>query len=286
MFVFSDREIATAIWLGVLLAFALSKKAISRDDVLNIVKTFLHWKIMTPVAVMIVYTAVMVYLLHFANFWTFSLLKDTIIWFFSGMVLAFSFVTSHNDEKVFSRIVTDTVKIVVFLEFLVNTYTFSLLVELFLVPSITWIIIMDAFAKTDEKYSQVASFTSGLRVVIGLAILTVAAVKAAADFGSLLSIDSVRQILLAPVLSVLFAPLIYLLLLYARYEDLFVRLRMGPEKDRAIKRYAKRQIIRHLGMSVQKVGAFTRVHALDLMRVKSREDVDRLLANRGPYQKP
>lgn len=277
MTVFSDREIATAIWLGVLLVFALSKKAI-REALLDLVKAFFHWKILTSVAVMILYTTGMVCLLHAANFWTVSLLKDTIIWFFSGMVLAVSFLTSHKDEKVFSRIVASTVKIVVLLEFLVNTYTFSFPVELLLVPFAALIAMMDVVAKADAKYSSVARFTTGLQVVIGLAILAVAVVKAAANFGSLLSIDSIRQVLLSPVLFVLFAPLIYLLLLYARYEDLFVRLRMGPEKDRAVKRYTKWRLIRHLGMSVQKVGTFIRAHALDLMRLKSREDVDRLLA--------
>lgn len=217
MTVFSDREIATAIWLGVLLAFALSKKAI-REALPDLVKTFFHWKILTSVAVMILYTAGMVCLLHAANFWTVSLLKDTITWLLSGMGLAVSFVTSHKDEKVFSRIAAGTVKIVVFLEFLVNTYTFSLPVELLLVPFAALIAMMDVVAKADAKYSSVARFTTGLQVVIGLAILAVAVVKAAADFGSLLSIDSIRQVLLAPVLSVLFAPLIYLLLLYARYE--------------------------------------------------------------------
>ncbi len=211
MTVFSDREIATAIWLGALLAFALSKKTI-REALINLVKTFFHWKIMTSVAYMILYAAGIIWLLYLAGFWTVSLLKDTVIWLFFGMALAVSFVTSRKDEKVFRRILSDSVKIIVIVEFLVNTYTFSLPIELLMVPFAALIAMMDVVAKADVKYSSVAKFTTGLQVAIGLAILAVAVVKAAADFGSLLSIDSIRQVLLAPVLSVLFAPPIYLLL--------------------------------------------------------------------------
>lgn len=285
MTLFNDREIATAIWLSVFLAFALSKKPI-REALLNAVKAFFHWKILTSVVFMILYAVGIVWLLYVANLWTAALLKDTIVWFFSGMVLAFSFLTSHDDEKVFSRIVSGSVKIVVILEFLVSTYTFSLPVELLLIPFATVIAMMDVVAKADPKYSSVARLTTGLQVLIGVAVLAVAVVKAVADFSSLQTIDTIRQVLLAPVLSVLFVPLIYLLLLYAKYESLFIRLGMGSEMDRAVKRYAKWRLISHLGISVQKVGAFARAHALDLMRIRSKEDIDRLLGARAPDLRP
>ena len=87
---------------------------------------------------------------------------------------------------------------------------------------------------------------------------------------------------MAPILSVLFTPLIYLLLLYARYEDLFVWLIMGPEKDWAVKWYAKWRLIRHLGLNVYKVSTFIRTHATDLMKIKSMDEVDRILATKEP----
>lgn len=278
---FSNREIATAIWLGIFLAFALTKKPV-REALLQVVKVFFQWKILTLVAFMILYTAGIVWLLYVTNLWNVALLKDTIIWFcFSDAALAFSILSSQHEENVFSRTLSDNVKVVVVLEFLVNTYTFSLPVELALVPFATFVAMMDVIARADARYSAVAKITTGLQAVIGVAILIVAVVKAVANFESLQTVDSIRQVLLAPVLSVLFAPLIYFMLLYTKYDLLFIRLGMGSEMDRSVKRYARRRLIRYLGMNVQKVNTFIRAHALDLMRIKSREDVDKLLGTGG-----
>lgn len=284
---FTNRELAIVIWLGILLVLvlvlALTKKSVRAvlPQGLQVVKTFFQLKILILVALLMLYTAGIVWLLYLTKLWTVRLLKDTIIWFcFTGAVLTFSFLSSHREEKVFSRILSNNVKVIVGLEFLVNTYTFSLPVELILVPLATVVAIMDVFARKEPKHFGLAKLLTVLQVAIGMAVLGVAVVKAVTNFESLLTIDSIRQILLAPALSLLLSPFIYFMLLYTEYELLFIRLGMGFKLDRSVKRYAKLRLIKHLGMNKQRVNAFGRVHTLDLMRIKSREDVDKLLGTR------
>ncbi len=283
MDLFNTREVATAVWLGALLVFGLSKRSV-RKAALGVIRAFFHWKILAMISFMALYTAGVVWALHATGAWTAALLKDTVLWFtFSGAVLAFSVVTTRErDEKAeLAKSLKDNVRVVVVLEFLVATYTFSLPVELLLIPAITILAMMNVVATSSDEYSAVAKLTMRLQVLVGAGILVVAVVKAIADFRSLQSADSVRQVVLPVALSLLFVPCIYTVLLVTRYESLFLRLRMGSEKSRAVQRYAKRRLFRHLGPSVGKVGSFVGEHAFELMRLSSKEDVDELLGGNG-----
>ena len=161
---------------------------------------------------------------------------------------------------------------------LVSTYTFPLAVELLLVPLLTVIVMMDTVARLEEEHVVVATFTSALLAATGLTVLGFAFTKAALDYGALGSMHTVRKVLLAPILSLLFSPFLYALMLVAAYEMLFVNLEVGVEKDDALKRYAKRKVLLHCRWSLRRLHDFWISKGGDLTTVSSMDDVDRLLA--------
>ena len=65
--------------------------------------------------------------------------------------------------------------------------------------------------------------------------------------------------------------------LTSKYELLFLMLDLGTEKDAGLKRYARRRILMHVGLSVRRLERFHRRHAADLMRIQTRAEFDRLL---------
>jgi uncharacterized membrane protein len=168
----------------------------------------------------------------------------------------------------------------VFIQFLVNTYTFSLPVELALVPLVAVVVTLDTLAQAQQQYSAVARLTRVLLALIGLAVVLSAVVRAVADYRALGSFATARRVLLPLLLSVSFVPFIYLLMLAAAYDTLFLRLRLGAEPDAVVQRYAKRRIMFHCGPSLTRVRQLLRVHAADLMRVQRREDVDHIVDSR------
>ncbi len=167
------------------------------------------------------------------------------------------------------------------IEYLVNTYTFALPIELLLVPMLAVIAMLDAVARTDAKYSAVAKLTMGLQTLFGLAIVVFAIHKAVSYRDTFQTLDALRAIALVPVLSILFIPCIYVLFLVSSYEQLFLRLKLGPQKDPRLVRYARYRLIRHLGLHPQRVRAFTRAHVLDLMQANTRVEVDKLMEPRA-----
>lgn len=274
---FNNREIASAVWLFALLGFALSKPDIRRS-ILGLLRAFFQAKILVYMCVLAMYVTASVALLSTVSLWNTSLLKDTILWFcFGAVAMTFNAITAGEAGNVFRKILVDSIKIIILIEFLVNTYTFSLGAELLIVPILAVITMLDVVANSDRKFSVVARLTGALQVIMGLTILAFAASRAAHDFRSLQNLDTVRSIILSPLLSILLSPLVYMMVLTSKYELVFVRLNLGVEKDKGLKRYARRRILMHAGLSLRKLHRILSTHACDLMDVETKADVDGLL---------
>lgn len=275
--VFNSREIATACWLTIGLAWMLSK-APFRKSLWGLVGKFFCCQILCPVCVMALYASASVFPLAAVGLWRSSLLKDTIVWFCaSAMPMAMRLVTSKDDD-VFWKVIAENFRVVILLEFLVNTYTFSLPAELVLVPAITWIVMVNAYASPYKQHAGMAKLTQILQALFGSGILGIAGVRAFSDLKTLGSMVTLRSVALAPLLSLLFIPCLYALGLTSRYNEVFVRLNLGGEKDPGVKRYARRRIVAYVRLSMKKLRLLLRDHAGDLVRIRTEDDVDRLLA--------
>lgn len=276
---FNNREIATAIWLTLFAIWILTKSNV-RASIAGVFRAFLNWKILTCVAVMILYTAGMVAVLYAIGFWQLPLIKDTVLWFcFTAFVMVMRFSTSRDNDNIMRTVFADNLKMIIFLEFLVGTYVMSLPAELVFVPFVTSIVLIDTAAKLDEKSAVVAKLTTLLLAVIGFAILGFAVWRAVGDFRHLGTMDTVRTIAFPPLMSIAFIPFIYCLVVIVTYESIFIRLAIGRDKTPDVVRYAKRRIFLHCGLSLRRLCEFAKRPPFEIMQVESNADVDRLFTS-------
>ena len=130
----STRELASAIWLLIVVGFGLSKKSI-RQSTLEVVRALLAPKIVAVMSCMLLYAVMTVLLLRCIGFWKIVLLKDTVLWFFfSATALLIHVVTENAHERVLRRVLSQSLKVVVLVQYLANAYTFFLGVELLIQP--------------------------------------------------------------------------------------------------------------------------------------------------------
>jgi hypothetical protein len=146
-----------------------------------------------------------------------------------------------------------------------------------LVPFVAFLAMLDAVASLDEENVGVAKLTHFLLGMIGLVVVGFALYRAFGDYRNLGTVDTLRDIALAPLMSIAFIPFIYLIVVLTTYEHLFVRLTMGRRKGEDVIRYAKRRIILHCGLSLGRLRSIARLSGGDMMRIESIEDVDRVL---------
>lgn len=275
----NNREIAFALWICVVAAVMLAKSQDLRSAVGDFILGLFDWKLVLAFLLNAGYVAGIVWVLYKVGIWSPALLKETLIWyFFTAIVLAFSHsISKEGDEKILWRILVESVSIVVVVEFIISTYTLSLVGELFLIPVVTVVGFIAAVLQEKERTRILARMMELVLTIIGLAVLAFAISAAIDDLGNLWSIDTAKEIALVPMLSLLFMPFIYAFRLYVSHDSLLNLPRVGPSKSRSLRWYANRRILSTLGLSNRLVRQFHREHGYDLTQVRSRGDVDALL---------
>lgn len=275
---FNSREIATAIWFILFISWALRYSDI-RKALYALGRAFFNWKVIVPACLMALYMATIVIALFYLNFWYTALLKDTLIWFcITGMAMMVRFITANDGENLFRKVVGDTIKIVIVLEFLVNTYTFPIYIELFLIPFLALIAMFGAYSDASKKDATVSSFIKGVQIIVGFSILAGAVFVAISDMQHLQSLNTLRSIALAPVLSLLLIPFLYALLLVSEYEQVFLRLHLGREKKDTIKRYARRKIIAYAGLRLSRLRHLKNNCSIELLHISNKADVEEMIS--------
>lgn len=276
MEIFNNREIASAFWIVVILLFALSKKR-TRKSIFAVIKSALHYKIILPIFLFIGYSLLIVLFLSKIGFWQAYLIKDTVIWVvFVGVSLIFRFVTSKNSPNLFKKHIKDNITVVLILEFIINTYTFSLVGEILFLPAFTMIALVNTYTDIKQEHESVKKLSENLLSIIGLIILTLAVIKAFGDFSNFSSTENLRRFLLPVILSFLSLPYLYLLVLVSNYEQLFLKLEFGQNKDKKVKRAAKRVIIKHCLLSLRKTIKAQNMTIYNLVSIRNENDVNNL----------
>src|SRR5690606_20128519 len=151
---FNNREIAIGIGLLLFVAFALSVKNV-RGLIPNLIRSALDRKLIYWYISMILYFIGLIYILNQIGFWEVRLLKDSVIWYLTvAFVATFRSTTKARDLGFFYLFLKDNIKIIVVFEFIMNMYTFSVLIEFILVFAITFFSILISFIHSSPKYQD------------------------------------------------------------------------------------------------------------------------------------
>lgn len=274
---FNTRELASAFWLLIFSAWVLHKPDIRRT-ICRVGQSFCHLKILVPIFLMSAYVWAIIAGLNAIGIWQADLLKDTIIWFcFGAVAMLMRYVTANRPGIAFRETMIDSLKVVIVVEFLVNTYTFPLAVELALVPLLTLVAVLGAVADTKKEYLAVSKALKGVQAILGITILVAAASRAWADWQNLETLATLRSVALAPILSVSLLPFLYLIVLYAKYEIVFVRLDFSNTMPPGLKRYVRMRIFMHAGLHLGRLENLLDGHMADLAFSRTESEVDQTL---------
>lgn len=234
--------------------------------------------IIVPILLMIIYNILVVWSIEILGLWKITQLKDTIVWFiFTGFVTAFNLVNDKKEAHPFKKVIIDNVKFVIVFEFAVNTYTFPLFIELILFPVLVILGGMVALAKIDSKYASTATVTNWLLSLFGTGMIIYVVISIISDYKHFASIGTIHNILLPPILTILFLPFIYIIMLCFAYENLFFRLKIFLKMSNDLQKYAKKRMMIKCKFNLTKVRSALGENGYLLFDAKSKEDIDRII---------
>ncbi|MCJ8146537.1 hypothetical protein MKI79_06425 [Acinetobacter sp. A3.8] len=227
---FSTREIAISIWLIITFITCLFSKNI-RQSLGEVFKALFAWKISASLFAFYLHTSFYIFLLYKLGFWNISLLKDTIIWSLSFGFVSLMNINKVDDTKYFKNVFLDAIKWTIAIEFIINFFTFSLIKEIILVPTIVLSTTLQAFASLDPKHKQVENLFKNLLMYFLIFIFLFSLFKTIEKYHDVFTIESLKIFLLPVILTITFLPFMYLYNLFVKYEILWVRLNFMIKND-------------------------------------------------------
>jgi hypothetical protein len=165
----STREWATVFW-GVVVLVGLLVVPHLRSALAQLLRTFLQsWQIHLTLLAFLAWVVAVVYVGHSLGAWNRELLKDTVAW-----VVIYSFPTvfaalkAPKEDRFFRRAALATLSVTALMQFLLNLHTFSIWVELALLPIVTFILLVSTVATLKQETTQVSKVMDGLLGIIGI----------------------------------------------------------------------------------------------------------------------
>jgi len=181
------------------------------------------------------------------------------VWAGAGLALFARFIRV-GEPGLFRRTFLASIAVPELVGFLLGIVSFPLWIELLLLPTVVLFAVLATYASSVPEAAIVTSLSNGTLSAIGLVMVAGTAVQIVF---SLDTIDWHHQLLafyLPLWLTAWSMPFVFLLGVYSRYEQAFVRLDLGAPGGRA-HGGAKAALVLEFGLRVRELDAFTRARA-------------------------
>ena len=248
--IFNNREVALLLWIAVIvLAVLLSKLRKSLVPIIQILTKRMFLIIFTLIGA---YLFGIIFLFKNLEVWQNSNLKDVLFWLFTvGLILVFK-INEAKSNAYFKGIFFSAIKWTIILEFVVNLYSFSLFIEIIILPVLVFLALTQAVADMDEKHKIVSRFLQNIIGLAGLLIFSYSLYKTVINFDDVLTFQNLVSFLLPSTITILFIPFVYFLALYSTYESYFVHLDFMTVKKDKVKE-TKKHILRIANINLDKL---------------------------------
>lgn len=180
---------------------------------------------------MLAYVILSVFVLHELSLWNTSLLKITIFWFFGWAIVVLMNSNKAGVEKHYLKnTLAGIMGLTVLVSFITDFYTFPFFVEIFLVPFAVFITVLATYSGMKNIYRPVHIFLNWIMIAFGILILGINLYRAISNFKDFATIGTLQELLLPILLSTMFLPFIYLLVVYMKYQSKKVMDKFTKEK--------------------------------------------------------
>ncbi len=260
MDIFSTRELATAFWVGAILiavgmAIVTNKKI--RQGFIGVLKCFFNRKLRKLWEIYFLYIGIITLMFSRFPIWKNIYLKDIILWtLFSGLTICMNAVAGEADEKYISKVLKDNIRFTVVTEFLLSTFTFSLWVELIIIPITTAIVLLDTVAEHNDDALAAHKLLQNVIAFIGLCVILQTVRVGILEYRELNVINTLVSFFIPIVYLLLVTPLEYAFELYSKYEILFIQMHFKEPSDKMVQRKRHLKVIKVCGLSVKRIMLF------------------------------
>lgn len=225
--VLNNREMAGLIWLVVLAVYVLwqpgrAKLLKSLGAAAGIIVTP---KLLVPLVTYVGWLVGAVWLANRVGLWDAGLLKPTLLWgIFAGIALFFSWTKALDQEAFFKSALLAAIGVSIFVEFFVSFQSFPFAVELVVQPLVALAAMLAIVAERKPGQEIVVKAANAIIVGFGLVALVWVAWNVITRWTEIDGVVVVKEVLMPVWLAPIALAYVYVLAIYAGYEQAFKRI--------------------------------------------------------------
>ncbi|MFT5727057.1 MAG: hypothetical protein ACI8PB_001189 [Desulforhopalus sp.] len=227
MVTLNNREIAIIIWVLLGLGYlAISPKLKNvRLAVPNLIKSTFAKPLVRLYFTILIYAIIEIVLLHYFGLWDFTQIKNTIIWFVAIAIFSsFQIYNIEDTKKYFLKVLWNACSIVAVLKFVVNLYPFDLIFEIILVPVYCFAVVVYVISERNEKTLIISRAMQYALLIVGVFLISRAIYTTMISLLQNVPQPIVSNFITPPLLTVLFLPFLFILLLSDVYGRAFLKI--------------------------------------------------------------
>lgn len=225
--VLNNRELAGLIWLGIILAYIVSRPERGRlaKSLGAVAVTLATPKLLVPMVMFVGWLAGGVWLADEVGLWEHGLLKPALLWScFVGIGLYFGVTKAIQQESFFRSALLTTIGVSAFIEFFVSFQSFPLVVELIAQPVVALCAMTTIVAARRPGQEVLVKATNSVVVGFGFAAVAWVAWNLVTRWNEIDVGGVIREMLMLVWLTPIALAFVYFLALYVGYEQAFGRI--------------------------------------------------------------
>ena len=201
------------------------------------------------------------------------MLKDTIIWVITAVTLLFQKL--HINDYNFLKIIIENLGLNILVEFVVNLYCFSLFGEIIFLPIMFILLTTIIITKNKNEYKQVYNSLNILLSIIGLIVIFNTANNIILNIHNINYIKSINDLLLQPVLTILFIPCIYLWGFVIELQNIYVHIKNRKNINKP--KLLLLKITIYSKCNLNKIRTFWQLKSFDILYSENQKQIENLI---------
>jgi len=275
---FTDREIALIFWSIIFLLITLFSQKV-RLSLWRVVKLTFSTTILQYLFIFMSWEFIAIYFFHKFGLWDFDLIKDSVIWFlFSCFPIGIDLYNKYSERHYWSKLLLDSFKFMVVVQFITSSYPFSLTVEMILIPFIGVVSASNALSRLNKEYYRVTKFTDSILVLSGSLFIIWSLMKLFLVPKEFWSLTTLQSFLLPVILTLTALPVLYLYLTHMKYELLLLRLNHNKIDEKSKKRVVCK-IYKFCMLSVARLDYLLVKRNIDMINLETLEDFHAIITD-------
>jgi len=194
----------------------------------------------------------------------------------TAISILFHLTQASDDKNYFRDLVRQNFQIVIVIEFIANIHSFSIGIEMIILPIIVGLSILSAIAEVNEipSIGKLTKTVLGIYILILLIFSIIDIVNSVRDYSNF---DTIRSFVFPIILTISFIPSAYFIALLMEYESLFASTRMFF-KDKSRLHYIKIRALLTFGFNIYKLNRYRQIIIREFHTQSTKSDIKEVLS--------